>query len=178
MPLIGNNERGFEYSSEPRNDFQRQMRQNAPIRLVDHSAPKNNEQLVRLMEQLPDGGTPQDLPPELRPKSGFKNTYCRLWWERPAPTITRNFSTPSSSRCIHPKAPRPLTTREGARLQCLPDDYSFYGSRSSKNLQIGNAVPTFLSIALKDSIKKHLVLSPLTLEYANSPMTTPYSARK
>ena len=104
------------------------------------------------MECLPDGGTPQDAPEELRPTSGFKNTYCRLWWERPAPTITRNLSTPSSSRCIHPKAPRPLTTREGARIQCFPDDYIFYGSRSSKNLQIGNAVPTFLSSFLTRKI--------------------------
>jgi DNA (cytosine-5)-methyltransferase 1 len=111
------------------------------------------------MEKLPDGGTPNDLPEELRPKSGFANTYCRLWWNRPSPTITRNLSTPSSSRCIHPKAPRPLTTREGARIQCFPDDYIFYGSRSDKNLQIGNAVPTFLSSALKDSIKEHFLNS-------------------
>jgi DNA (cytosine-5)-methyltransferase 1 len=75
---------------------------------------------------------------------------------RPSTTLTRNFSTPSSSRCIHPKAPRPLTTREGARIQCFPDDYVFYGSRSDKNLQIGNAVPTFLSIALKGAILEHI----------------------
>ena len=156
LPFIKSGEESFKYNGEPNNNFQKLMRKNAPKKLMYHNAPKNNDKLVKLMECLPDGGTPQDVPKELRPKSGFKNTYCRLWWERPAPTITRNLSTPSSSRCIHPKAPRPLTTREGARLQCFPDDYIFYGSRSSKNLQIGNAVPTFLSIALKDSIKKHL----------------------
>lgn len=156
LPYIKSNEESFEYRTSPNNNFQKLMRKNAPEKLMDHNAPNNNENLVKLMESLPDGGTPLDLPKELRPKSGFKNTYCRLWWERPAPTITRNLSTPSSSRCIHPKAPRPLTTREGARLQCFPDDYIFYGSRSSKNLQVGNAVPTFLSVALKNSIKKHL----------------------
>jgi DNA (cytosine-5)-methyltransferase 1 len=111
------------------------------------------------MEALPDGGTPNDLPEEMRPTSGFANTYCRLWWNRPSTTITRNLSTPSSSRCIHPKAPRPLTTREGARLQCFPDNYKFYGSRGDKNLQIGNAVPTFLSEVLKNSIKKHFQMN-------------------
>jgi len=156
LPFIKSNEESFEYSTKAHNDFQRQMRKDSPKKLMDHNSPKNNEKLVKLMECLPDGGTPQDAPEELRPTSGFKNTYCRLWWERPAPTITRNLSTPSSSRCIHPKAPRPLTTREGARIQCFPDDYIFFGSRSSKNLQIGNAVPTFLSIALKNSIKQHL----------------------
>ena len=157
LPFIKSNEESFEYSTQANNDFQSLMRRGkAPPKLMDHNAPKNNDKLVQLMECLPDGGTPKDAPKELRPNSGFTNTYCRLWWDRPTPTITRNLSTPSSSRCIHPKAPRPLTTREGARIQCFPDDYIFYGSRSSKNLQIGNAVPTFLSIALKDSIKEYL----------------------
>lgn len=152
LPFIKTNEESFKYTSEPKNDFQKLMRRNAPEKLMDHNAPRNNERLVKMMELLPDGGTPEDLPENLRPTSGFKNTYCRLWWKRPAPTITRNLSTPSSSRCIHPKAPRPLTTREGARIQCFPDDYQFYGSRSDKNLQIGNAVPTFLSIAMSKAI--------------------------
>lgn len=164
LPFIKSNEESFEYSCQPCNDFQSLMRKNAPKKLMDHNTPKNNDKLVKLMEHLPDGGTPQDVPKELRPTSGFKNTYCRLWWERPSPTITRNLSTPSSSRCIHPKTPRPLTTREGARLQCFPDNYIFYGSRSSKNLQIGNAVPTFLSIALKNSIKEHLKMDNALLE--------------
>lgn len=159
LPFIGSNEESIDYSTLPMNGFQKKMRKNAPEKLMDHNSPKNNERLVEIMESLPDGGTPSDLPQRLRPKSGFKNTYCRLWWKRPAPTITRNLSTPSSSRCIHPKAPRPLTTREGARIQCFPDDYQFFGSRGDKNLQIGNAVPTFLSeamsIAILDSFKKN-----------------------
>src|SRR3989338_5198709 len=152
LPFIKSNEESFEYASKPRNEFQKLMRQNASVRLMDHSSPKNNEKLVKIMELLPDGGTPEDLPEDLRPTSGFKNTYCRIWWNRPSTTITRNLSTPSSSRCIHPKAPRPLTTREGARIQCFPDDYQFYGSRGDRNLQIGNAVPTFLSNAIAKMI--------------------------
>lgn len=155
LPFIKSGEERFEYSSKPKNDFQKLMRKKAPEKINDHNAPNNNKNLIKIMENLPDGGTPQDLPDDLKPKSGFANTYCRLWWNRPSTTITRNLGTPSSSRCIHPKAPRPLTTREGARIQGFPDDYIFYGSKSSKNLQIGNAVPTFLSIALKNSIKKH-----------------------
>jgi DNA (cytosine-5)-methyltransferase 1 len=157
LPFIKSGEESFKYSKKPQNDFQKLMRNNAPDKLMDHNAPKNNPKLVKIMENLPDGGTPSDLPEDLRPSSGFANTYCRLWWNRPSTTITRNLSTPSSSRCIHPKAPRPLTTREGARIQCFPDDYVFYGSRSDKNLQIGNAVPTFLSSALKNSIKSHFL---------------------
>ncbi|HAI73773.1 MAG TPA: DNA (cytosine-5-)-methyltransferase [Candidatus Moranbacteria bacterium] len=161
LPFIKSNSERFEYASEPQNIFQTIMRKKAPVKLMDHNSPNNNEKLVKIMELLPDGGTPNDLPESLRPISGFKNTYCRLWWKRPAPTITRNLSTPSSSRCIHPKAPRPLTTREGARIQCFPDNYQFYGSRSDKNLQVGNAVPTFLSIALAESILNNFRKSEL-----------------
>ncbi len=152
LPFIKSGEESFEYASGPKNEFQRKMRINAPIKLMDHNAPRNNPKLVKIMELLPDGGTPKDLPEDLRPSSGFKNTYCRLWWNRPSTTITRNLGTPSSSRCIHPKAPRPLTTREGARIQCFPDSYKFYGSRQDRNLQVGNAVPTVLSSALAEAI--------------------------
>ncbi len=154
LPFIQSNQESFDYFLKPQNDFQRLMRKNSK-KLMDHNSPKNNPTLVKIMELLPDGGTPLDLPIELRPKSGFNNTYSRLWWDRPSTTITRNLGTPSSSRCVHPKAPRPLTTREGARIQCFPDDYIFFGTRGDKNLQIGNAVPTFLSVALKESIKNH-----------------------
>ena len=155
LPSIKNGGTGFKYCTKPANKFQAIMRKNAPKKINDHNAPKNNEKLVKLMESLPDGGTPQDVPEYLRPKSGFKNTYCKLWWNKPSTTITRNLGTPSSSRCIHPKDARALTTREGARVQCFPDSYIFYGSRTSKNLQIGNAVPTLLSIVLAKAIQKH-----------------------
>jgi len=155
LPFIGNGELGENYSSKPNNEFQKKMRKNAPAKLLDHNAPKNNNNLIKIMEMLPDGGSPKDIPERYRPKSGFGNTYSRLWWDKPSPTITRNLGTPSSSRCIHPKCNRALTTREGARIQCFPDNYMFYGSRSDKNLQIGNAVPTVLSEALSKAIVKH-----------------------
>jgi DNA (cytosine-5)-methyltransferase 1 len=165
LPFIKSGEESFAYETTSQNAFQEIMRKNAPKKLMDHNAPNNNEQLVKIMEQLPDGGSPLDLPENIRPKSGFANTYCRLWWDRPSTTITRNFSTPSSSRCIHPKAPRPLTTREGARIQCFPDNYMFYGSRSDRNLQIGNAVPTFMSVVIKNSILQHILEKDFVFDY-------------
>lgn len=156
LPSIRSGERGEEYATEPQNDYQRLMREGAPAKIAEHECSKNNPRMVALMEALPDGGSPKDIPEELRPKSGFANTYCRLWWDKPSTTITRNLGCPSSSRCIHPRDPRPLTTREGARLQGFPDSYIFAGSRGDKHLQIGNAVPTFLSVAIKDAVKSYL----------------------
>ena len=154
LPFIGTDEESMEYATPPQNMFQREMRRGSGSVLYDHSSPKNNGRLVKIMESLPDGGTPRDLPAELRPTSGFGNTYCRLWWDRPSTTITRNLGTPSSARCIHPKAPRPLTTREGARLQTFPDRFMFHGSRGGKNLQIGEAVPPVLSKALLRGVRR------------------------
>jgi len=157
LPFIPINSESFEYMTPPQNTFQKKMRKKAPTNLQDHNSPNNNPHLVALMKALPDGGTPRDIPERHRPKSGYGNTYCRLWWNRPSTTLTRNFGTPSSSRCIHPKAARALTTREGARIQSFPDSFQFYGSRSARNLQIGNAVPPLLSEALAGSILNHFM---------------------
>ena len=108
------------------------------------------------MEALKDGQGKNDLPEELRPKSGYGNTYAKLWWKRPSTTITRNFACPSSSRCIHPRDSRALSIREGARLQSFPDDYRFYGGDGMKRLEIGNAVPPLLSLALARQMLKAL----------------------
>jgi len=104
------------------------------------------------MQTLKDGEGKEDLPEEIRPKSGYGNTYAKLWWEKPSTTITRNFACPSSSRCIHPRDSRAMSIREGARLQSFPDDYQFYGSDGMKRLEIGNAVPPLLSIAIADKM--------------------------
>ena len=153
MPVLKSGEESSTYATEPQNDFQKFLRKNSTV-ITDNIAPTNGAHLIKIMEALPDGGSKDDLPPEIRPKSGYGNTYAKMWWKRPAPTVTRNFATPSSSRCVHPRDSRAMTTREGARLQSFPDDYKFYGSRAMKNLEIGNAVPPLLSIALAKEVEK------------------------
>ena len=120
--------------------------------MTEHSAPKNGEHLIKIMEALKDGQSKDDLPENIRPKSGYGNTYAKLWWKKPSTTITRNFACPSSSRCIHPRDSRAMSIREGARLQSFPDDYKFYGSDGMKRLEIGNAVPPLLSKAIAEQI--------------------------
>ena len=151
LPVLGSGESSSEYASDPQNELQKFYRQNSKY-LEENESPKNGEHLLRIMRALPDGGSKDDLPEELRPKSGYGNTYAKMWWKKPAPTVTRNFATPSSSRCVHPRDSRAMTTREGARLQSFPDDYKFYGSTSTKNLEIGNAVPPLLSVELAKQV--------------------------
>lgn len=72
----------------------------------------------------------------------FIDTYGRMYWDRPAPTITTRFLSISNGRFAHPDEDRGISIREGATLQTFPKNYIFKGT-SAKSLasQIGNAVP-------------------------------------
>jgi len=155
LELIENGSVSKIYQKKPQNEFQKYLRSSNPKEILDHDSSKNGDHLLEMMRHLPQGGTLKDIPASIRPLKAFPNSYSRLWWKRPSTTITRNLGTPSSARCIHPLVDRGLTTREGARLQSFPDNYIFTGSRSSKNLQIGNSVPPLLSIHLAKSVKEY-----------------------
>ena len=154
LPILKSGQCSNVYAESPFNDFLRFVRSSNTNTVSEHCAPKNGAHLIRIMEALQDGQSKNDLPEEIRPKSGYGNTYAKLWWKRPSTTITRNFACPSSSRCIHPRDSRALSIREGARLQSFPDDYQFYGSDSMKRLEIGNAVPPLLSMAIAAQMLK------------------------
>jgi len=74
--------------------------------------------------------------------NSFKDTFGRLWWNQPSPTITTKFTSISNGRFVHPVEDRGLSLREGATLQSFPKDYKFCGnSLISISKLIGNAVP-------------------------------------
>lgn len=148
LPALKSGEKSSNYAADAANEFLAFVRENSSAHVEEHSAPKNGERLIKIMQALKDGQSKDDLPEDVRPKSGYGNTYAKLWWDKPSTTITRNFACPSSSRCIHPRDSRAMSIREGARLQSFPDDYKFYGSDSMKRLEIGNAVPPLLSMAI------------------------------
>jgi len=151
LPPLGPGECRSDYHTPPQNEYQASMRAlGAP--LSEHRCSRYGDHIREVMSHVPEGGSIMDVPERLRPRGYFKNTYARLLPDRPCPTITRNFGTPSSSRCIHPYQDRGLSTREGARIQGFPDHYRFRGGKGSKNLQIGNAVPPALAFVLGERI--------------------------
>lgn len=153
LPVLKSGQHSEVYDRPADNEFLKFVR-SSDCALTEHAAPKNGAHLIKIMEALQDGQSKDDLPEEIRPKSGYGNTYAKLWWEKPSTTITRNFACPSSSRCIHPRDSRAMSIREGARLQSFPDDYQFYGSDGMKRLEIGNAVPPLLSVAIASQMLK------------------------
>jgi len=72
----------------------------------------------------------------------FYDTYGRMWWDKPSPTITTKFFSISNGRFAHPEENRAISLREGATLQTFPKNYEFLGSSvASTARMIGNAVP-------------------------------------
>ncbi len=72
----------------------------------------------------------------------FYDTYGRMWWDKPSPTITTKFFSISNGRFAHPEENRAISLREGATLQTFPKSYEFIGtSVASIAKMIGNAVP-------------------------------------
>jgi len=72
----------------------------------------------------------------------FKDSYGRMWWNKPAPTITTKFFSISNGRFGHPDEDRAISLREGATLQTFPKDYVFKSNSIATTARlIGNAVP-------------------------------------
>ncbi len=68
-------------------------------------------------------------------------------------TIRPEFFKPEKGRYLHPKAHRPITHREAARLQCFPDDFIWTGSNIDVAKQIGNAVPVKFAYAIARAVQ-------------------------
>jgi len=150
LPGVAAGRAAHSYKCPPQNAYQRRMRKGSRS-LTEHRGALHHADLMKLLTYIPAGKSALDddvlktVPKALRPTSGFGNSYARILGSDPAPTITRNFSTPSSANCIHPTANRALTVREAARCQSFPDVYEFTGTPAEKRLQIGNAVPPLLA---------------------------------
>lgn len=98
------------------------------------------------LHELPDAQRP---PCHASGGHSYHGVYGRMWWNRPAPTITRGFGSTGQGRFVHPMERRTLTPHEAARLQYFPDffDFGACGRRQYQEL-IGNAVPSKLAYAL------------------------------
>lgn len=110
---------------------------------------------------VPEGGGREHLPPHLQlecHKSGHRHldTYGRMAWDRPAPTITARFDSFTRGRFGHPVEDRSITLREGARLQSFPDSFVFTGNREDGARMIGNAVPPSFAALIAESITASL----------------------
>ena len=114
--------------------------------------------LERLRATPHDGGDRRAWPDHLWLEchkddySGHTDVYGRMYWDRPAPTLTGRCHSISNGRYGHPNQDRAISLREAAALQSFPDSYVFSGSNKHIAMQIGNAVPVELAKQLGEHI--------------------------
>jgi len=85
----------------------------------------------------------------------FRDVYGRMWWDRPAPTITTRFNSLSNGRFGHPDEDRAISLREGAALQTFPRTFVFQGpDQATIARQIGNAVPPELARRIGEHVRR------------------------
>ena len=126
-----------------------------------HSVAGLSEMNIKRLEHTKkDGGTrltyaDTDLAPNCHrnEKNSFKDTYGRMFWDKPSPTITTKFFSISNGRFAHPEENRAISLREGAVLQSFPLSYIFK-TTSTANIarMIGNAVPPKYAEAIGKAI--------------------------
>lgn len=138
-------EDGRIVNPEPMTDYQRYLSCDKK-EITNHSSTKHSKTAVDRMSRISGGENFTAL--EEKINSVHSGAYGRLCWEEAAPTVTTRFDTPAGGRFIHPEENRTLSPREAARIQSFPDDFVFYGNKTSVCRQIGNAVPPKISYFL------------------------------
>jgi DNA (cytosine-5)-methyltransferase 1 len=134
-----------------------------------HTAPRLSPvNLERIRATPHSGGTMRSWPRKLmlechRRESGsrYGSIYGRMWWDRPAPTMTTLCNGIGNGRFGHPEQDRAITLREAALIQTFPKSYEFWPEGMTLNRKavarmIGNAVPPQLAHALGDALTEHV----------------------
>ena len=105
--------------------------------------------LKRIQSTMHDGGRSKlsNVP--------FDDSYARMAWDKPAPTITTRCVSFSNGRFGHPVFDRAITVREAAYLQGFPSEFIFSGGVWETARQVGNAVPPPLAKWLGSLIGRH-----------------------
>ena len=134
-----------------------------------HYTAGHRESTLEVIRAVPkDGGNrPPGVGPaclqraeERQGKPIYEDVYGRLYWDRPAITITAYARNPASGRFIHPEQDRGLSVREAALLQGFPQDFHLVGTLDERFRQVGNAVPPTFSAYLAVYVLGELLAKP------------------
>jgi len=141
---------GAKHRKSPRSEYQKLMRARTNS-VYNHEITKHSSQTVSIIALVPDGGNYKSLPENLRRTRRVNIAWTRYSSSKPSHTIDTGHR-----HHFHYKYNRIPTVRESARLQSFPDDFVFYGSKTSQYKQVGNAVPPLMAEAIAKELKKTL----------------------
>lgn len=127
----------------------------------NHVASRLSNRLLERIKRTPiNGGSRSDTERSMWTgchlnHTGHTDTYGRMRWDAPAPTLTCKCISFSNGRFGHPEQNRAISVREAAALQSFGDDYVFYSCMTRNAVHIGNAVPPLMAKALGEAIVSH-----------------------
>ena len=154
LPSLDNGTGSDRYRARRPTPYQADRRK-AQKSLTEHECRSHGRDLLSYISKIPEGGRMIDRYDEARWKGkGFRQAYGRLHRNGIGGTITASFHNPGSGRFIHYNDVRAISIREAARLQGFDDDYVFTGTKTQKQLQIGNAVPPLLARSVAEHVYK------------------------
>ena len=149
------------YTADPTSSYALRLRNPDGV-TFNHVAAKLSKQNVERMQHVPPGGSWRDIPHDLLPrgmqqarKSDHTKRYGRLSFDGFSGTVLTKCD-PHWGTVFLPDQDRTLSVREAARLQSFPDSYRFLGSRVSQYVQVGNAVPVLMAMAIAKAVREHL----------------------
>jgi DNA (cytosine-5)-methyltransferase 1 len=152
LPELKANELSEQYSSKPKSDYQKFIRESLDI-LTNHQSPNHPENTIQKIK---------DTLPSMPMYPKFKQRI-RLHPDELSPTQICGGIRPQF-QFGHPTQARGLTIRERARIQSFPDSYFFEGGLTQGRVQTGNAVPPLLAKAIADQLAKVLMGIEITGE--------------
>jgi len=133
-----------DYRIKSQSSYQKKIRLNSK-KLYNHVSTKHSDVVIERLEMIPPNAGKEALPKKHLTKSIYSGTWTRMRKHEVSATITTRFDTPSSGKFTHPYLNRAITVREAARIQSFPDNFQFFGTKTSQMKQVGNAVPPMLS---------------------------------
>ena len=129
--------------------------------VTNHVAAGLSDRLLkRLKLTSPDGGSRSNTPRSVWTSchlkhTGHTDTYGRMRWNAPAPTLTCRCISLSNGRFGHPMQHRAISVREAAAIQTFGNEYVFHAAMTRNAVHIGNAVPPQMAKALGEVIARH-----------------------
>lgn len=162
LPSLRSGERSEHYRCAPMNAYQRARRARGPTQLTLHEAANHN---AKMLEVIRHSGSSISAIPDGLITSGYSSCYSRLDAGETSTTITVKFTSPASSKCIHPIDDRSITPREAARIQGFDDHFVFCGSKTDIACQLGNAVPPLFGGVFADFFERVLEAKIAVEEY-------------
>lgn len=153
LPLLDNDvsrNNVINYPSSFKNIYQKKMRENSQY-IYNHIPTIHKKQTKDIISMVPDGGSYKDLPHALQQTRKVNIAWTRMNSMKPCFTIDTGHN-----HHFHYKANRVPTVRESARIQSFPDNFIFYGTKTSQLKQVGNAVPPLLAKNIAVTLKNIL----------------------